>query len=414
MRCRRYSERPGRACILLVNVPAASLPRSVRPDCPASRSAVLGVSILTLGVGAMLQWLVYAHGGHALGDLEGRFRAWHLERGGWPYRDQRVEYPVIIGVLASLAARAGATAGRFAIVTGVGAAVAALAMALIMRPIAGERIWRWAVGVPLVLYAFHNWDLAAMLPAVLGLLAFERGADCSAGGLLGLGAAAKVFPGLMVPSLAARRWFEGDRRGALRLVGAAVGILAAANAPVMLVAPHGWSYPLRFQGARPATWGSAWYWLLDLPVSRVAIARIGPAPVANTLSVVALGVSLTVVCVLAARRRLDGVAIGAATVGVFLLTNKVYSPNYDFWLVPFFVLLPVSSARWRAFCVADLAVYVLVIGRFHGVWGVGPVKALLPCLVLIRAGVIVGVVMAALSGRLRVQRAMSAAAARTG
>ena len=128
---------------------------------------------------------------------------------------------------------------------------------------------------------------------------------------------------------------------------------------------------------------------------------------------VALGLGLAVICVLAVRRRLDAAAIAAAVIGLFLLTNKVYSPNYDLWLVPFFVLLAVPTPRWTAFWVADLAIYTLVFGHFHHLWGVAVVDAVLPVLVLVRAGAIVALMLLATASA-NGQRTVSASTTSTG
>ena len=89
----------------------------------------------------------------------------------------------------------------------------------------GARAWRWAVGVPVMLYAFQNWDVYAVALLLAGIFLFERRRDTLAGVALGLGAAVKLFPAVAVPPLAALRWQQGDRRGALRLVGAAGAVL---------------------------------------------------------------------------------------------------------------------------------------------------------------------------------------------
>ena len=105
------------------------------------------------------------------------------------------------------------------------------------------------------------------------------------------------------------------------------------------------------------------------------------------------------ISVLAVRRRLDAIAVGAAVVGVFLLSNKVYSPNYDLWIVPFFVLLPIPRRVWIAFSASAPGVFVLVYGHFHIGWSSGVVEALLPPLVAVRAITIIVVIVIALSDR---------------
>lgn len=352
---------------------------------------------LTLILGAGLQLAVYRHGGHtALGDIPGRFFAWRLGPRALPYLDRPVEYPVVIGMIAYLTALVARTATSFFALTALMSVALSLLMTRLLWTRSPQRVTRWALALPLLLYGFHNWDLFAMVPAVLGIMAFECEDDLTAGAWLGLGFSIKVFPGLIIPPLVVRRWWRGDRRGAVRLVGAAVAVTAVLNAPVMIASWKGWSYPARFQGARHATWGSLVSWVTSPPWGGVSFAD--PSRIANLVAGVALVIGLIVVCVVAVRRPLTPAMMGAAAVGVFLLTNKVYSPNYDLWLVPFFVLVPFSRRQWVAFCLADLAVFVAVFGRFHG-W-IDPTLGgdLVPYFIFVRAAVIVTLIWTALGG----------------
>ncbi len=121
----------------------------------------------------------------------------------------------------------------------------------------------------------------------------------------------------------------------------------------------------------------------------------GAAQLANLVSMVALVVGLTWLTVVCVRRELTPVAIAAAGVAIFLLANKVYSPTYDVWLVPFFVLLPLRRRLWLAFCAVDVGVFLLVYGSFHGVTTKGLAETLLPFLVLARTVILVRMVAAA-------------------
>ena len=368
------------------------------PPPPMSRRAAYGWTAVTLVAAAALQLAVYRHGGHtALGDIPGRFFAWRLRPNAFPYIDRRVEYPVVIGYVGYATALVGRTASSFFALTALLSAALLLLMTRLLYDRGGARVWRWALGVPVVLYAFHNWDIFAMVPVVLGIYAYERGADASAGAWLGLGLSTKLFPGLLVPPFAVQRWCAGDRRGAVRLVVSAVAVTAVVNAPVALMSPKGWSYPARFQGARHATWGSLISWITSPPWGYPWLAH--PVSVANAAAAVLLAFGLGLVCVLGVRRNLSAAAIGAAAVAIFMLTNKVYSPNYDLWLVPFFVLLPVARRTWVAFCLADLAVFIVVFGRFHGIVDGDLAGHLVPYAIFGRAVVIVGLIVCALGQR---------------
>lgn len=374
-------------------------PAARHRDAPVPLRRAVIATLITLSVAAALQLAVYGKGGHdALSDLPGRFFAWHVHRAEWPYLGHPIEYPVVIGYVTSVTSWFGRTASSFFIANSVLSAGLALVMTIVLHARGGNRIWRWAAGVPLALYAFHNWDLVAMVPAVLGLVAFDQRKYRSSGALLAVGASAKVFPGLFLVPLALVRWRSGDRRGATRLTGAFLVMTAALNVPVAWSDWSTWTHPAVFQGARSATWGSLWSWIIRTP-GVDALLGGNTQGAANGLGIVAMLGALVLISVLATRRHLDPFAIGAAVTGAFLLTNKIYSPNYDLWIVPFFVLLPIARRVWIGFCASALAIFVLVFGFLHGQWSAGVVDALLLVPVTVRALAIVAVILTALQVR---------------
>jgi uncharacterized membrane protein len=370
-------------------------------ETPAPRHVValppaLLVTGVTLAVALALELAVLGPGGRpALGDIPGRFLAWRLHPSLVPYGGGPVEYPVVIGYVAWITVWFGRRATEFFLVNSAVAAALALGVTALIRQRSGPRIWRWAAGVPLALYAFHNWDLVAIAPALLGLYAFERAHDRSAGALIAIGASAKVFPALLLPPLVVVRWQAGDRRGAVRLSGAFILVTLLLNGPIALRSWHAWTYPMSFQGGRAPTWASTWYWLFRAPALRGLLAH-HLTTAADLAFVVALAAALVVISARAVRHHLGAMEIAAAVFGVFLLANKVYSPNYDLWLVPFFALLPISRRVWIGYCASDLAIFVLVYGHFHGQWPSSTVLAVLPFLVVLRSVAIVAMVLTAL------------------
>jgi len=370
-------------------------PRSSRRVSPHvsphfSRRA-LGMATTTgalLIAGFVIQAVVYSHGGHtAISDLPRVYLHRGMGPGVVPYVDRVLEYPVGAGLLMYVAALVAPSALGVFVVTGLGAAVLCVAITLVLERHDGARAWRWALGMPVMLYAFQNWDVYAVALLLVGLLLFERRRDTLSGLAFGLGAAVKLFPAVAVPPLVALRWQQGDRRGALRLAGMAGAVLLVLNVPFALANPAGWQWTFSFQGARQATWGSAEYYLLRIVGAPVH--GTSGASLANTLSFLVLGLGIGGLTVLALRRPLTAAGAAGAAVAIFLLANKVFSPTYDLWLLAFFVLLPVSSRLWVTFCAVDLAVFVTVYGHFQ--WGVSShvVYLVLPVLVATRTVVLV-------------------------
>jgi uncharacterized membrane protein len=333
---------------------------------------------------------------HPLGDVAGRLVAHHIHAGALPYVGWRSEYPVVVGLAQWVASWVGRTPLGFLLATSALSAVLALLLVRMLVRATGVAVWHAIFAPAFLLYTFHNWDLLAVVPAVAGVLAFDDERDGWSGALIAIGACAKVFPGFFLPPLIARRVRDGGWRAAVPLVASAGITTVALNLPFAIASPHGWWFPFRFQGRRTITWGTLWSVPGRLPVVGVHL-DIHSGGVANALSIAALFVGIAGLCVLASRRRLSAVAVGAAATGIFLISNKVYSPNYDLWLVPWLALIPLAL-RWRVTLgVMSTAVFVVVFGSFHQCFGRWVPHDTLPFLVIGRAVAIVALIVAAVS-----------------
>ena len=363
---------------------AADEGRAAHPIPVAMIMATLGV----LAAAVVLQLAVYAHGGQtALSDIPRVLLHRRIGPGAMPYIDRQLEYPVGAGILLYVATLIAPGPLGALVVTAIAAGAVCVGITVVLERRCGPRAWRWALASPLLLFAFQNWDLFAIGAMVGAIVAAERRHDRLAGALCGVGAAVKLFPAVLVAPLVALRIASGDRRGAARLGLSAAAAFALLNLPVMLVSPSGWWWPFAFQGGREATWGTIWFYafrLAGLPVFGGSGVQL-----ANAASLAALAAGVAWLTVRAARARLDVAAIAAAGVVVFLLAAKVYSPTYDLWLVPFFVLLPVPRRLWLAFCAADLAVFLTVYGFFQGATSRVVVLTILPAFVVVRAVILV-------------------------
>jgi uncharacterized membrane protein len=175
--------------------------------------------------------------------------------------------------------------------------------------------------------------------------------------LLGLGAAAKLYPALLVVPFVAGRIRGGEPDRGIHLAWAAAGTWLALNAPFALAGPAGWLEFFRFNAARAADWDSIWF---------IACHRLtGELGCANTrlINVASAGLfagSAWFVWRLKARRD-PGFArwtLGFPIIVAFLLTNKVFSPQYGLWLLPWFALALPNLRLFALFEAADVAVFV--------------------------------------------------------
>jgi uncharacterized membrane protein len=194
------------------------------------------------------------------------------------------------------------------------------------------------------------------------MLAFFRGRDVPAGVLFGLGAAAKLYPALLVIPFAAERFRNREPDRGIHLTWAAAGTWVVVNLPFALFGLRGWSEFFRFNAHRGADFDSLWYIGCHLAGHDGCV----PADVVNLGAIVAF-VSATALVWAIRRRRQPGFPTWTAAfpiVVLFLLTNKVYSPQYGLWLLPLFALMLPPLGRIKAFWlfvafeITDVAVFV--------------------------------------------------------
>jgi uncharacterized membrane protein len=249
--------------------------------------------------------------------------------------------------------------------------IAAFAIALCLYVVVGGRALYFALAPTLLVYAYVNWDLLAVAFATGATLLYLRRRDVGAGVLLGLGAAAKFYPALLlIPFVAGRlRAREPDR--ATHLGWAAAASWLVVNLPFAVVAPAGWWEFFRFNSQRPADWDSLWF----LACHRISgqLSSCENTRLVNVASALAFVALVAVVWRWKAGRD-PGFArwtLAFPLLILFLLTNKVYSPQYGLWLLPWFALAMPDLRLFLAFEAADVAVFVTRFSFFGELSGVG-------------------------------------------
>jgi uncharacterized membrane protein len=269
------------------------------------------------------------------------------------------EYPVLSMWAMRLAAWVSGPSHRdFFLANAVILSVAAFATALCLYLVVGGRALYFALAPTLLIYAFVNWDLLAVALATGGTFLYLRRRDGWAGVLIGLAAAAKVYPALLLIPFVAGRFRSREPERGTHLAWGAAGAWLAVNVPFAIAAPTGWWEFFRFNSARPADWDSIWF---------IACRHIsgGLSSCENTRLVNVVSAFLFVALVAFVWRqkavRDPGFArwtLGLPVLVLFLLSNKVYSPQYGLWLLPWFALALPNLRLFAAFQAADVAVFV--------------------------------------------------------
>ncbi|NUP25421.1 MAG: DUF2029 domain-containing protein [Nocardia sp.] len=383
---------------------------------------------------------------------EGAFpykKSWVEETPGGGTEVRHMEYPVLSGMyqyVSMLVAKswdASPLPGALQVVlyfnvVALGLSAAWLVTIWATALLSGRRVWDAALVAcsPLVIvHGFTNFDFLATAFAALGLLAWARRRPLLAGILLGLGGAAKLYPLLLlgpivvlclradpmqrtprahqatrlrdIDSVAAlRTWLEelpartrllGARPlGAAGLtVGGALGTWALVNLPIALLYPDGWREFFRLNTTRHADPDS----LYNVVVSFTdwsgfdGVLRHGEPPtILNLVSLllfVAACLGIAYIGLTAPRRpRLAQLCF--LVIAAFLLTNKVWSPQYSLWLVPIAVLALPHRRVLLAWMTIDALVWVPRMFYYLGVDRKGLPEQWFTATVLLRDLAVIG------------------------
>ena len=257
--------------------------------------------------------------------------ALHADRGGGrhklPYVEDRIEYPVLLGLAMWLpSVIAPNPAGYFAL-TYLLLALCALGTLWALSWLPGTAPWMFAASPALLVYAPLNWDLFAVLPLALGLGAWAARRERAAAALLALAACTKLFPIVALFLLLACSLRRGAR-ATVELAGIALLVAIAVNLPFVLGAAEtreNWAWFFVYSRIREIE--PSLYLLFGADSRRFV-------PAANLIS--SASVAIAALALLALELRTRRLAVPQALLlllCVLLIGSKVYSPQYWIWVV---------------------------------------------------------------------------------
>ncbi|MEV5888060.1 glycosyltransferase family 87 protein [Nonomuraea fuscirosea] len=283
--------------------------------------------------------------------------------------DKQVEYPVVLGevmqviswISRALEPDRVAQAVRFYDLTVVLLGVSLVIGVLLMAAVAGptrrwDALW-YAISPAVVLAAYINWDLVAGALSMGMLLAWKQQRQVMAGVLLGLAIATKFYPLMFVGALFLLTLRTARWRPFLVTSAAAAGAWLAVNLPFMIFAWDGWRRFYVFSEERGVDWGSAWLFFQN---KGWPVLGSGDVSVLGMASLVILCAGIAVLT-LAAPRRPRLAQICFLALAAFMMTNKVWSPQFVLWLVPLAVL---ARPNWKPLVLWQLA----EIWYFVAIW----------------------------------------------
>jgi uncharacterized membrane protein len=280
-----------------------------------------------------------------------------------------------------------------------GLALAWLATVWATSQLAGpRRVWDAALvaASPILIFQiFTNFDALATAFATGALLAWARRKPVLAGTLIGLGVAAKLYPLLLLVPLAVLAVRTGKLREVGKTTTAAVLTWVVVNLPIMVLFPRGWSEFFRLNTRRGDDMDSIYNVVKSFTGWRGFDTDLGfwePPTVTNAVSAllfVSCCIAITYIA-LTAKQRPRVAQVAFLVVAAFLLTNKVWSPQFSLWLVPLAVLALPHRRILLAWMTIDALIWIPRMLYIYGEQNKGLPEQPFTAMVLLRDIAVIG------------------------
>lgn len=318
-------------------------------------AAVAGCLLLAVSFYVLQRWLEQG----TLADTPVYANYAALVRAGQvPYRDFAFEYPpAALPALLVPSWLPWSYGTSFAVVMGVCGAGCVAAAAAALRAVGAGAARTWAAlllaGVsPLVLGSLFDtrYDLWPTLLAIGALAALVGERPVATGALVGLGFAAKLWPGVLLPLAVAYLWRRRGRGDAATAVAAFAIVALACFLPFAALSPGGLASSLRGQLVRPLQVESLGAAVLMAaqhlgmrPLATVdasggqALSGRGAGLAADLSTAFEIATVVAVWIGFSLRRRAEPETLlvaAAGAVAALVAFDKVLSPQYLIWLVP--------------------------------------------------------------------------------
>ena len=277
---------------------------------------------------------------------------------GFPYLTKNIEYPVLIGLFIELAGFLGGNRAGYYFLSVIFSLIFALGTTYFLYQLLPEEnkkslLKYWILAPSFLFFLTYNWDILAIFFTAAAFYFFKNNKNNLAAAALAFGFSSKLYPIIYLPALL---WKLGTFKERLKAAGSFLFSAIIINLPLAISNFSSWSYFFRLNSERNSNPDSIWtiarFFFRDLTVPEI-----------NFLSAV-LFLALAVF-VLWKFRQENFIKICFLLTLIFLLTNKVFTPQYLMWLLPFFVLLPELKAKWfYALEFSNLAVLFSILPWF--------------------------------------------------
>lgn len=253
---------------------------------------------------------------------------------GFPYVNKIIEYPVISGVFMQFMANLSNDYFGYYIFTCIFLVLAAFISTKFLYKIAENKkmenfLIYWIFAPSMFVFLIYNWDIIAVMFFIIALYFMNKNKNLWASFFLALGFCAKFYPAIyLIPLIIKNRKFFW---GIIKILTVFIFTALLVNLPFMLKNFDVWKFFYIFNNLRWPNCDSIW-WVIKAALPWLAVTHI------NIISLILFVISSVII--IYKYRKQSYIVLCCIITLLFLLTNKIFSPQYILWILPFFVLIP--------------------------------------------------------------------------
>ena len=288
---------------------------------------------------------MYTHACYS--DITALYDQRNIADHSWPYSHgtNSLEYPPLTGVVTWASSYLVFNSSDSLIYFDVSALLLALLFIAVvifiwrMKP----EFWYLLPLSPAVIASLYiNWDLWAVISAVVAIYLFDRGKYEWSALALGISISTKFFPVILILPIAAIFIRKSQRRDLFRYLTFSALTWLLINAPFAIFNGSGWWHFFDVNSKRAADWGSIWFFLDRIGINVSTI---------NLLAILLLisGSAFYFTYLLGARQLPTLASSAFIALSIFTIASKVYSPQYVLWLTPLAILALIDKRDRVAF-----------------------------------------------------------------
>ena len=244
-----------------------------------------------------------------------------------PYVEKPIEYPVITGFFIYLMWFLGKNLLGYAILTYIFLSLFAAITGIFLYKLINllksnsSRVWLFFVFAPsMIIFSVYNWDIIAVMFMTLALYFFCRDKYEFAALFLSLGFNSKIFPILILPFML----LKVNIKHGIKIAAIFLSVFLVLNIYFMVHDFDLWKSTYTFHSSRAPNIDSIW-----------SLAHLSTSTI-NILSLALFGGFYLLLIM--HHKKYDILALSFISILLFLVFNKIFSPQYILWLLPFFVL----------------------------------------------------------------------------